>query len=628
MCGIAGIIRLDGATVDRVQLDRMTDALGHRGPDGRGTFIDGSVGLGHRRLSVIDLTDAASQPMHSRDGRYVMVFNGEIYNFQEKRTMLEGRGYTFTSSGDSEVLLSLYQEFGKNCVHYLRGMFAFAILDRKQGTIFLARDRLGKKPLKYIHTGSVFAFASELKALQTLPHAPHTYDTQAVYDYLSMMYVAAPDTGIAGIKKLPAAHTMTIDLATGATKLERYWTLSYQSDRSRSVESWSEELLPLLEESVRLRMIADVPIGSFLSGGVDSAAVTALMAKQSSRPIETFSIGSPEETHNELPDAERIVHMYGTNHHPIVLTPDIVHLLPELVRAYEEPFADPSTIPTYLLARETRKHVTVALNGDGGDENFAGYVRYPILRFSEKWARMPRFMHALVKQGTGLYARLMQTTFAYRTHRFQSSIHQPWPERYLQYLSFFSEEEKRSVFRPDIASSLTPTSSRFSALTAGARTEGDDLTHKAMRMDHVSYLADDLLPKVDIGSMAHGLETRSPLLDHILLEHTASIPTSLLLREGTRKWLFKQILKDMVPKETLTRRKTGFRLPLDRWFRTDLSSFVEDRLTDHASPLWQLLDRDSVIAFIAGYHQSSIDFSDHLWALLWLDEWMRQYTSS
>ncbi|MEQ1849566.1 MAG: asparagine synthase (glutamine-hydrolyzing) [Candidatus Peribacteraceae bacterium] len=627
MCGIAGIIRLDGGQVEQSALDRMTDAIAHRGPDGRGTFVEGSVGLGHRRLSVIDLSDAASQPMHSADGKFVLIFNGEIYNFREKRDMLVARGYHFRSSGDSEVLLALYAEFGSSCVDHLRGMFAFTIFDREKQKVFIARDRLGKKPIKYVQIGSLFAFASELKALQTLPACSRTYDEQSVYDYLTMMYVAAPETGLKGIKKLPAAHTMTVDLRSGSIHTERYWTLSYTSDRSKSVAAWKEELMPIMEESVRLRMISDVPLGVFLSGGVDSAAITALMAKQSSRPVETFSIGSPEETHNELPDAERIVKMHGTNHHPIVLSPDIVHLLPELVRTYEEPFADPSTIPTYLLARETRKHVTVALNGDGGDENFGGYVRYPILRFSEKWRRMPRLFHALLQHGTGAYAALLRSTFAYRVHRFQSTIRDPWPERYLQYLSFFTEAEKQSLLRPDVASRMRPTAPRFAALTLGAREEGDDLVHSAMRMDHCSYLVDDLLPKVDLGSMAHGLETRSPFLDHVLLEHTSRIPTSLLLREGTRKWLLKQMLKELVPTETLTRPKTGFRLPLDRWFRTDLRSFVTDRLCDPSSPLLQLFSRDAIIGFLVSYHDSQIDFSDHIWALLWLDEWMRQYTS-
>lgn len=605
----------------------MNDALIHRGPDRGGTYVDGSVGLASRRLKIIDLTESSAQPMHSRGDNCVAVFNGEIYNFREKRTMLEKRGRTFHSTGDLEVLLGLYEEFGEDCLQHLRGQFAFAIYDRKRRKLFLARDRVGKKPIKYFRNGNTLAFASELKALLLHPNCPRSIDEQAVYDYLTMMYVPAPETGFFGIRKLPAAYAMTIDLASGQIAERRYWSLTYSSDRTKSVDTWKKELLQILEESVRLRMISDVPLGAFLSGGIDSAAVVALMAKQSSVPIETFSIGSSVETHNELPDAERIAKLLSTNHHPIVLEPDIVHLLPELVVAYEEPFADPSSIPTYLLSRETREHVTVALNGDGGDENFAGYVRYPILCFSERWARLPAFLHSLVRGGTVACTTLTRSTLAYRAHRFQSSIGISWPARYLQYLSFFTEEEKHSLLIASKRMSFDRTDDRYAERTAEARSRGDDLLHRAMSMDLDTYLADDLLPKVDLGSMAHGLEARSPLLDHELLEMTARIPSDLKLRGNTRKWIFKEVLRDILPAETLRKRKQGFRLPLDRWFRTDLKPFVQNRLTDPASPLWAMFDRDAVMSFFTHYDQSSIDMSDHIWAILWLDEWLRQYGS-
>lgn len=626
MCGIAGIVHLDGSPIDTAVLQRMTDALTHRGPDKGGYYNEGGVGLGSRRLKIIDLTEASSQPMYSKSSDFVVVFNGEIYNFQEKRTMLEGRGYTFRSSGDLEVLLALYEEFGEDCLSHLRGQFAFALHDRKRQTVFLARDRVGKKPLKYFKAGNIFVFGSEIKALLHHPACPKGMDSQAVYDYLTMMYVPAPETGFTGIRKLPAAHSMTVDLKSGGVAERRYWSLSYASDRTKSVNQWKKELMPILEESVRLRMISDVPLGAFLSGGIDSAAVVALMAKQSSRSVETFSIGTDEDTHNELPDAERIAGLLSTNHHPILLKPDIVHLLPELVAAYEEPFADPSSIPTYLLSRETRKHVTVALNGDGGDENFAGYVRYPILRFSERWARLPSPLHSLIRSGTNAFSTLARTTFAYRCHRFESTIGYPWPKRYLQYLSFFTEEEKQQLLNESRRSTFTRTDDRYQQRTADARSRGDDLLHRAMSMDIDTYLADDLLPKVDLGSMAHSLEARSPLLDHMLLEHTARIPSNLKLHGSVRKWIFKKVLADVLPPETLQKPKKGFRLPLDRWFRTELCDFVQDRLTSRSSPLWTMFDPDAVAEFLAEYTNSSIDRSDHIWALLWLDEWMRQYS--
>lgn len=626
MCGIAGIIRFDGSPIDPTSLDRLTDALAHRGPDGRGTVMRGSVGLGHRRLSILDLSTAASQPMMTEDDSLAIVFNGEIYNFQELRTDLTKKGHVFRSTGDTEVLLMLYKEYGEDCVRKLRGMFAFAIHDRKTQRVFLARDRVGKKPLKYFVNEKMFAFASELKALRALSDCPKGAHEESVHHYLTMMVVPAPETGIAGIKKLPAAHTMTIDLKTGKHELKRYWSLTYKTDRSKTLVQWKKDILDTFRESVRLRMIADVPVGAFLSGGIDSAAVVAVMSQLSTHPIETFSIGSPEHTHNELPDAERIARLFKTNHHPILLKADIVHLLPEIVVTYEEPYADPSAIPTYLLARETKKFVTVALNGDGGDENFAGYLRYPILQFSELWRRLP--VHALVHPLVSGFHALSGTTLSYRMRRFEETIGLPFPERFLQYISFFTEEEKRALYRSRFADAFPRTDVWYAGRTADARSRADTRLHQALNMDLEMYLADDLLPKVDLGSMASGLEARSPFLDHTLFELTAALPEEYQLRGwNKKKWILKEILKDVLPAETLSKKKSGFRLPLDRWFRTDLKAFVTDRLLSPTSGLWQFFDRAAMEKFLQQYFDSRVDFSDHVWALLYLDEWLLQYGS-
>ncbi len=626
MCGIAGIITFDGAQVDQAQLDVLIDALAHRGPNGRGTYVHGSVGLAQRRLSVLDLSDAASQPMISSDGKTVLVFNGEIYNFAEKRRMLEDRGHVFHSTGDTEVLLKLYEEFGPQCVDHLRGMFAFAVHDLKRGIVFLARDRVGKKPLKYFSDGKVFAFASELKALRTLPSCPKSMDAEAVHHYLTMMYVPAPATGIVGIQKLPAATALTIDLSGKPMEQKKYWELRYDTDEATPLETWKEKIVHTFNESVHLRMVADVPVGAFLSGGIDSAAVVAFMTRHSAHPVQTFSIGSSVDSHNELPDADRIAKLFGTNHHPLLVEPDIVHLLPELVHTYEEPYADSSAIPTYLIARESRKSVTVALNGDGGDENFAGYVRYPILRFSNTWATYPGFVHALARLGTTVFHRLANTTFSYRCKRFEHSMHLPWPERSLQYLSFFTDAEKRGLYAAGFGKNFPATDSWYAARTADARERAKEILHQSMSMDIASYLADDLLPKVDLGSMAFGLEARSPFLDHELLELTARIPARYKLHGKSKKWILKEVLKGIVPDETLTRPKSGFRLPLDHWFRTNLASFVDDRLLSADSKLWAIFDRAKMETFLKMYRISKVDYSDHIWALLWLDEWMRQYT--
>lgn len=623
MCGIVGMINFTGASIDPSQLDRLTDAISHRGPDARGTFIRGNVGLGHRRLKILDLSEAAAQPMISKDGHTAIVFNGEIYNFAELRKNLQAQGHAFRSTGDTEVLLKLYEVYGDDCVQKLRGQFAFAIFDARRNRVLLARDRVGKKPLKYFQAGGVFGFASELKALRELPQCPRQADPEAIHHFLTMMYVPAPGTGFTGIQKLPAAHILSIDLTTGTSELKRYWELSYDTDTSRSFSDWERDVSATFEESVKLRMVADVPVGAFLSGGIDSAAVVAAMSKLSAKPVETFTIGTSHQSHNELPQAELIAKKFGTNHHPITVEPDIVHLLPELVTMYEEPYADPSVIPTYLVSEQTRKFVTVALNGDGGDENFAGYVRYPILKFSRLWSALPVYMLALPL--VQAFHRTMKTTLSYRSLRFESSIKDPIEQRQLQYLSFFTEAEKRVLYKKETPK-YPDTFAWYASRTAPARSRAKGWLHQSMSADIETYLADDLLPKVDLGAMAHGLEARSPFLDHTLLELTARMPSEYKLRGLTKKWFLKHLLKDTIPSDILTKPKTGFRLPLDQWFRHELKPFVLDRLLSPSSPLLQMFDAEALEGFLTEYYASRIDLSDHVWALLWLDEWMRQYT--
>lgn len=625
MCGIAGIVGLRGAEVNPVELDALTDALLHRGPDGRGTFVRGNVGLGQRRLKILDLSDAAAQPMISDDGNIVLTFNGEIYNFAELREELHRKGKTFRSTGDTEVLLRLYEEEGEHCLQKLRGMFALAVYDGKRGKVLLARDRLGKKPLKYFIAQQTLVFASELKALRTHLLCPKEMDGTAVHHFLSMMYVPAPATGIVGIRKLPAAHVLSLDLASGEMGIRRYWSLSYKTDTTTTVQEWKERIGSVFDDSVRLRMRSDVPVGAFLSGGVDSAAVVAAMSRHTAKPVETFSIGSSEQSHNELPLADLVAKQFGTNHHPIVVAPDIVHLLPELVRTYEEPYADPSVIPTYLIAREARKSVTVALNGDGGDENFAGYVRYPILKIARMWGGIP-FVHLPTRVVLRRVHALFQNTFTYRALRFERSMRRPLAERHLQYLSFFTEEEKRSLYHDDFAATKQDTFEWYAERTEESRRRADHWLHQEMSADLDTYLADDLLPKVDLGTMAHGLEARSPLLDHKLLELTAMLPSHLQLHGLKTKWIFKEMLRGGIPDAILDRPKSGFRLPLDAWFRGPLKPFVFDRLLSTDSPLHRIMQPALLELYLQNYIESRIDLSDHIWALLWLDEWMRQYT--
>lgn len=627
MCGIAGIIHFNGSTPDQGVLDRMTDALAHRGPDDRGTWMGDGIGLGHRRLSIIDLSGASHQPMCSADGRYVIVFNGEIYNFSEIRRTLETRGITFRSKGDTEVLLALYAFEGERCLDRLRGMFAFAVFDRQKRTLFFARDRVGKKPLHYFLSESALVFASEIKALRTHPDCPSEIDFEALHHFLTLSYLPSPLTGIKGLQSLPAAHCMTVHLDTGESTIRRYWSLTYLPDHTRSLDEWKERILTTLTESVRMRMTADVPVGAFLSGGIDSATIVALMSRLHTEPIRTFSIGSDDRT-SELPDALRIAKLFSTDHHAFALEPDIVHLLPELVRTYEEPFGDPSCIPTYLVSRFTQKHVTVALSGDGGDECFCGYARYPILQFSETLHRfLPQFLLQALRKGTSLFHLLRQDTFSYRSAIFADSLLHPWPERILQYMGGYTDAEKASIYRNDFGKRFPATAPWFASQMSDARLHGDDLIHQAMNTDVESYLPDDLMPKVDMGAMAHGLEVRSPFLDHELLELTAELPTKLQLRGHETKWILRHLLRGLLPEETLHKPKQGFRLPLDRWFRGPLSPFLRDRLLTGHPLFWNIFDRKGIERFLEQYFTSHIDYSPQLWMLLWLREWFEQHAS-
>lgn len=623
MCGIIGIVRFDGCLVDKDLLRQCTHTLQHRGPDGEGMYIDQNIGLGHRRLAIRDLSAAGYQPMSSEDGDVVVVYNGELYGIAELRERLERRGWVFRSRSDTEVLLRLYQQHGIGCLTYLRGMFAFAIYDRAQQKIFLARDRVGKKPLKYFSCNGVFAFASEIKALQCIPECPQHIDRQAIHHALSMMYLPSPLTGIHDIYKLPAAHLLTVDIRSGAHTVERYWELRYKEDRSRPLALWEEEVVCALEGGVRDRLVGDVPIGALLSGGIDSAAVVALMARSSEKHIPTFCIGAEGDRCGDLPWAERAARALGTEHRPCIVGPDVLELLPELVRTYEEPFMDPSTIPTYLIAREARKSVTVVLTGDGGDENFAGYIRYPILRFSEWFRQYPRLLRSTMHWGVRGLHLLHPTTFLYRSDRFLTSLDAPVLERLLQYVSVFTEAEKRRVL-PTLSTVSTPSTAAWYTAQVGIPSGETDLLHRALHADRSTYLADNLMPKVDMGTMAHGLEARSPFLDHQFLELTAHIPSRYLLRGLQGKWILRHALRGILPPEILHQHKRGFRLPLDQWLRSEKWGWMQDRLQNSNQLFWEFFERPKLATFLKQYRESDIDYSNHLWALLWLEEWCRQ----
>ncbi len=627
MCGIAGKISFSEKSISPQEIETMNVAIKHRGPDDDGVYIspDSKVGLGHRRLSIIDLSPLGHQPMRYLD-RYEIVFNGEIYNFEEKRTMLEQEGYTFNSHSDTEVILALYDKYREHCLDHLRGMFAFAIYDEQEQILFCARDRVGKKPFKYYHDDNVFLFASELKAILTQPEYHKEPDYLAIHHYLTLQYVPAPLTGFVGIKKLEPAHSLTIDLKTKSVKKERYWKLDYSKKVRLSESEWKKCILDKLDESVRLRMISDVPIGAFLSGGIDSSAIVALMAKHSKSPIKTFSIGFEEEKYNELKYAKIIAEKFKTNHTEFIVKPDAVELLPMLVRQYEEPFADSSALPTYYVSKLTRDHVTVALNGDGGDENFAGYTRYSAFQVSTVLDHFDWLNHLVGIPATRLLARYIKNTFFDRLYRFSQSLSDDYRRRYLSYTAYFTNEQKDNLYTDTFKKKIAGHDTYDIIASRFLESGSNNRTEQAVYADFATYLPEDLLTKVDIATMSVALEGRSPFLDHELLELSAQIPFSLKLKGlNNKKYILKEALRGILPDEVMFRPKMGFGVPIDAWFRGELKDYAAGKLLDGQLVKRNLFKRDAIEDILHSHTSTDINFSPHIWALLTLELWFEEF---
>ncbi len=613
-----------GAPVDRALIERMRDLLAHRGPDGADAYVDGAVGLGHRRLAIIDLSPAAAQPMSTLDGAVWITYNGEIYNFQDLRSELEGRGHRFSTHSDTEVILAAYREYGVECLHRLRGMFAFALWDGSAQTLILARDRLGKKPLFYWLDADGIAFASESKAFLADAGFRPRPDAAALWHYLTYQYVPHPMSAFEGVRALPAGHYLSVQ--NGQVSVRQYWRLRYGKKRSLTEEEACAELLVHLREAVRLRLISDVPLGAFLSGGIDSSTVVALMAQLSEGPVKTFSIGFDEKEYDELAYARMVARLYRTDHHEFIVRPEAVSILPKLVWHYNEPFADSSAIPTYYLAQLTRQHVTVALNGDAGDENFAGYDRYlaNVLANRVEWIPRPlrRLLHTALQAIPGGPAS--RTTFA-RGKRFLEAFIEPSERRYLRWVSHFHPTLKAELCTAEFARAAGAGDSTELLLAAYRASDASDLIDATLDVDVQTYLPDDLLVKVDIATMAHGLEGRSPLLDHEVMEFAASLPSSMKLRGTVKKYIFKRAVRELVPPEIIDRPKMGFGVPLDRWFRRDLREMAYDILL---SP--RTLDRGyfrrPVVQRLLDEHTRGVRVWHYqLWNLLMLELWHRMF---
>jgi asparagine synthase (glutamine-hydrolysing) len=560
--------------------------------------------------------------MSNEDGSIWIVFNGEIYNFHELRDALVRKGHSFRSRSDTEVIVHLYEDLGPEAIRALRGMFALGIWDANHRQLLLARDRLGKKPLFYFAGPSSFAFASELQSLLEDPSVPRVPDLEAIRYYLTYRYVPSPYSAFQGIRKLPPAHYLL--LKDGQLRLNRYWTLHYAEKSHEPEEVLSERLRGSLEEAVRLRMISDVPIGAFLSGGLDSSAVVALMSRLSGAPVKTFSIGFEEDAFSELPYARSIARRFGTDHHEFVVKPDAVSILPLLVRHFGEPFADSTAVPQYYLSKLAREHVTVVLAGDGGDEAFGGYDRYVATLATRPTDRIP----SPLRNGlAGVIRRLskfpLSTPFLLRTSRFLRALSDDPQRRYARWVSHFDLQQQAALFSSAFLKQVRGIDPERLVLDVYQQTDATHLLDATLDVDVRTYLPDDLLVKVDITSMANSLEVRAPLLDHPLMEMAASLPPSLKIQGLEKKYLLKRAMADLLPVEILNRPKQGFIVPIDHWFRHDLQEMAYDTLLDPRS-LGRGYFRPEVVRRLLDEHVRGVqNFHRQLWNLLMLELWHR-----
>ena len=624
MCGIAGIV---GGTPTRDALDAMLSALEHRGPDDRGVHVGDGVALGMTRLAIIDLV-SGRQPMSSDDGGATIVFNGEIYNFRAVREELEARGQRFRTRSDTEVILRAWQLDGARCVERLRGMFAFAVWDARRGTLFLARDRIGKKPLYYWQGGGVLVFASEIKALLGHPGPGRAVDWPAFHHYLAYGYTPAARSAFAGIAKLPPGHTAVLE--AGTLSLRRYWALPAAEPAPPRLDrhELGERIRAEIREAVRLRLESDVPLGAFLSGGVDSSIVVASMREVTGGRITTFSIGfgAAAASWDERPYARQVAERFGTEHHEEVVEPKAAELAPLIVRSFDEPFADSSAIATYAVAAATARHVKVALSGIGGDEAFAGYPRYLGVRASQAWARLPRWLRRPLGAAAGGVLRESDTSRNLRDWvvRFTAGAERPLPERYFGWTRFFDAPALASLATPALVAHLAGDPDA-GGRAAWATRGGDDAMDGAFRIDLATYLPDDLLTMADRMSMAHSLELRAPFCDHRVLETSLAIPAATKTRGLQLKGLLKTAYAGVLPPAVLRHRKQGFMVPLARWLREDLRPLLDDLLGAESLRARGLFRVEEVERLRAEHAAGARSHADRLWTLMMAELWLREY---
>ena len=615
MCGIAGIMGPADRVVSAAEVRAMCSVMVHRGPDDEGVYTAPGVGLGMRRLSIIDL-EGGRQPMRNASGTVHVVANGEIYNFRELRRDLEARGHQFRSDSDTETIVHLYEAYGVDCVKHLRGMFGLAIWDSRKRRLVLARDRLGIKPLYWTTTSSGrIAFASELKCLLQLADVPRELNLESVDHLFAALSTPATESILEGVHKLEPAHVLVAQPGREPV-VQRYWDVEFEPDRTRDEGQQVERLRELLDESVRLHMVSDVPLGAFLSGGIDSGAVVATMARASERPVNTFSIGFRDPRYDESGQARRLAQMLGAEHRQLVLDANALDVLDDIAWHLDEPFGDSSAIPTYMVSKLAAEHVTVVLSGDGGDELFAGYDKYV------KEGREQRIDHvpALLRRGAAAIGDRMRD--GWKGRRFLRHHRLSGTERYLDSCNIMNLEQRRALLHPDVVAQLSEDSARRDA-DGYVRRDGHWLS-RAQYLDLHRYLPLDVLTKVDRMSMAHSIEVRVPLLDHKLVEFAATIPPELQLKGGTTKHLFKQALRGILPDEVIERPKRGFAVPLGDWFRGGLSGYVRDLLLSETSRNRRVVE-PATVEHLLRLHDAGRPMDLPLWTLISFELWCRLF---
>ena len=607
----------------RESIEAMCEAQRHRGPDSRGLHLGEGVALGIQRLRVIDL-ETGDQPIYNEDRSVVVVLNGEIYNYRELRNDLQRRGHSFSTATDTEVIVHLYEEHGERCLERLAGMFAFALWDQRRRRLLIARDRVGKKPLHYRHAGDgSLQFASELQALVAGGDVPRELDPSSLDEFLAYGYINAPHTIWRGVRKLPPGHMLLWQ--DGELELARWWELDYDDKLAAELPELEGELRARVSAAVRRRMIADVPLGAFLSGGIDSSIVVSEMAFHSSAPVKTFSIGFGPEAYNELPQARMVAERFGTEHTELMVRPDAVELLPKLAHHYGEPYADSSAIPSFYLAELTRQHVTVALNGDGGDESFGGYLRYAANAATGWLDAVPSPPRQLVARLAGRMISAGERR-GYRAYarRYLTTLGEEGPDRYAAHVGIFDEAERGRLLGPDLLAEVDPARAPATIRGPWKAAGNSSALDVILRTDVETYLPGDLLTKIDIATMAHSLEARSPLLDHEVMEFAAALPARYKVRGRQKKWLLRRAYRWQLPREILDGPKRGFGVPIADWLRDDLSGWTREVLFAPDAG-GGLIDPIEVRRIFSEHRSGRADRSYQLWSLLCLEFWRREF---